>query len=64
MKFIHFWHVCDLKNFNTNEKFMLFCYKISFVAIYAPLSQNLSCRDLRTFVWRQIYPKVALVEKK
>ena len=31
---------------------------------YAVLSRNLFCRDLRTFVWRKIEPKIAYVEKK
>ena len=31
---------------------------------YAVLSRNLFCRDLRTFVWRKIEPKIASVEKK
>ena len=49
------------------EKFlqlMLFCCKISFVAIYAVLSRNLFCCDLRAFVWRKVEPKVVPVEKK
>ena len=44
--------------------FMLICREICFVAIYAVLAQNLSCRDLRTFVWRKIYSEIVLVEKK
>ena len=44
--------------------FMLICREICFVAIYAVLAQNLFCRDLRTFVWRKIYPEIVLVEKK
>ena len=48
------------KNVNTYANFMLFCYKISFFAIYAILSRNLLCRDLRTFVWRKIYQKIEL----
>ena len=43
---------------------MLFCWQIGFVGIYAILPQNLFCRDLRTFVWRKIEPKIAYVEKK
>ena len=43
---------------------MLFCCKTCFVAIYAVLSQNLFCRDLRAFVWRKIGPKIVRVEKK
>ena len=42
---------------------MQFCYKIPCFVIYAILSQNLLCHDLRSFVWRKIYPKIALVEK-
>ena len=34
------------------------------IAIYAVLSRNLFCRDLRAFVWRNIEPKIVLVEKK
>ena len=49
MTFLHFWHVCDVKNVNTNAKYMLFCSEISFVAIYALFLRNLSCLDLRTF---------------
>ena len=38
-KFLHIWHVCDVENASTCVKFMLFCCKIGFVAIYALLSQ-------------------------
>ena len=54
------WHVCDVK---THMQNLRYCYKIIFFAIYAILSRNLLCRDLRSFVWRKIYPKIALVEK-
>ena len=53
-------HVCDVEN----VKCMLFCCKIGFVAIYTLLSQDLFSRNLRTFVWRKIEPKIASVEKK
>ena len=43
---------------------MLICREICFVAIYAALAQNLFCRNLRAFVWRKIYSKIVLVEKK
>ena len=39
LKFLHIWHVCDVENASTCVKFMLFCCKIGFVAIYALLSQ-------------------------
>ena len=60
LKFLQQWHVCDVEI----VKFMLFCCKIGFIAIYALLSRNLFCRNLRTFVWRKIEPKIASVEKK
>ena len=41
LKFLHIWHVCDVENASTCVKFMLFCCKIGFVAIYALISQNL-----------------------
>ena len=63
-KFLHIWHVSDVENVSTYVQFMLFCCKIDFVTIYALLSENLFCRDLRTFVWRKIEPKIASVEKK
>ena len=52
--------------------FMLFSHilccslgvKEFFLAIYAFLSQNLFCRDLRAFAWRKIEPKIVSVEKK
>ena len=44
----------------SNEK----CGEYLFVAIYAVLSQNLFCCDLRAFVWRKIGPKIVLVERK
>ena len=50
LKFVQQWHVCDVEI----VKFMMFCCKIGFIAIYALLSQNLFCRGLRTFVWRKI----------
>ena len=46
------------------NKLTFFCCKICFVAIYAVLSRNLFCRDLRAFVWRKIEPKIVPVEKK
>ena len=64
LKFLHIWHVCDVENVSTYVQFMLFSCKIDFVTIYALLSENLFCRDLRTFVWRKIEPKIASVEKK
>ena len=39
LKYLHIWHVCDVENASTCVKFMLFCCKIGFVAIYALLSQ-------------------------
>ena len=42
----------------------LFCCKIIFLAIYAVLLQNLFCRDLLAFAWRDIEPKIVPVEKK
>ena len=63
-KFLHIWHVSDVENVSTYVQFMLFCCKIDFVTICALLSENLFCRDLRTFVWRKIEPKIASVEKK
>ena len=53
-----------MENVSTYVQFMLFCCKIDFVTICALLSENLFCRDLRTFVWRKIEPKIASVEKK
>ena len=46
------------------NKLTFFSCKICFVTIYAVLSQNLFCRDLRAFVWRKVEPKIVLVEKK
>ena len=60
MKFLQQWHVFDVEI----VKFMLFCCKIGFIAIYALLLQNLFCRGFCTFVWRKIEPKIASVEKK
>ena len=37
---------------------------MGFVMIYVILSQNLFCRNLHTFMWRKIEPKIAYVEKK
>ena len=36
---------------------------IIFFAIYAVLSRNLICRNLRAFVWRKIEPRIVSVEK-
>ena len=63
-KFLHIWHVSDVENVSTYVQFMLFCCKIDFVTINALLSEDLFCRDLGTFVWRKIEPKIASVEKK
>ena len=35
-----------------------------FYGIYAVLSQNLFCRDLRALAWRKIGPNILSVEKK
>ena len=39
LKFLHIWHVCDEENGSTCVKFLLFCCKIGFVAIYTLMSQ-------------------------
>ena len=44
--------------------FTIFWCKISFLAIYAVLSQNQFWYDLRAFAWRKIEPKIVPVEKK
>ena len=41
---------------------ILFCWQISFVRVYAVLSQNKFCRNLRALTWRKIKPKVACGE--
>ena len=64
LKFLNIWHVHNVENVSTYVQFMLFCCIIGFVAIYALLSRNLFCRDLRTFMWRKIEPKIKYVEKK
>ena len=46
------------------SQFSFVICKIWFVTIYAVLSWNLFCCDLRSFVWRKIEPKIVLVEKK
>ena len=51
----HIWYVRDVENVSLLAEFMAFCSKIGFVTVYALLSQNLFCRDLRTFVWREKY---------
>ena len=38
--------------------------KISFVTIYAVLSQNLFCRDLRAFAWRKVETKNCVCGEK
>ena len=55
--------LCDVENVSTCLQFMLFCYKIDFVLIYAVLSQNMFCRNLRNFVWRKFEQEIAYVEK-
>ena len=58
------WRNVTLRNYNSLSQITLFCCKICFVSIYAVLSQNLFCRDLRAFAWRKIEPKIIWVEKK
>ena len=41
-----------------------FIAKFLFYTIYAVLSRNLFCRDLRALAWRKIEPKIFSVEKK
>ena len=64
LKFLHILDVYDVENVSTNVQFMLFCCKISFVAIYAVLSRNQFCYNLRTFVWRTFLPKIAYMWRK
>ena len=52
----------DVENVFIYIHVMLFCLKIGFVVIYAVLLRNLFCRNLRTFVWRKIKPKIEYVE--
>ena len=53
------------KNVNTYTKFKLFCQKKNhFFCNLRNFVAKLLCLVLRTFVWRKIYPKIALLEKK
>ena len=61
---LHIWHVCDVENVAIYAKFMLFSWKNQFFQNLRTLSRNPFCRNLRTFVWRKIYPKKFYVEKK
>ena len=52
-----------------NRLYNLWCFSAYYAvllqyhfAIFAVLSQNLFCRDLRAFVWRKIEPKIMPVE--
>ena len=57
--------ICHMETFlhmiNVETIFWSLCI---YVAIYAVLAQNLFCCNLRAFVWRKIYSKIVLVEKK
>ena len=64
LKFFYTCYVCDVKNISSYVQFMLFCCKMDFVAICTLLSQNLFFCHLHTFVWKEIEPKIASVEKK
>ena len=61
---LHIWHVCDVENVAIYAKFMPFSWKISFVKIYALCREIHFYRNLRTFAWRKIYPKIFFMEKK
>ena len=58
--FIGFSYIPDICHMET----FIIWRQLFFVTIYAVLSQNLLCRDLRTFEWRKIRSEVVLVEKK
>ena len=61
---LHIWHVFDVENVAIYAKFMLFSWKNQFCENLCTLSRNPFCCNLRTFVWRKIYPKIFFVEKK
>ena len=64
LKFLHIWHANNVENVFKYVHIVLFCWKIGFAVIYAVLSWILLCRNLRTFVWRKIEPKIMYVEEK
>ena len=61
---LNIWYVCDVKNVAIHAKFMIFSWKNQFCQNLGTLLQNPFCRNIRTFVWRKIYPKILYVEKK
>ena len=63
LKFVHIWHVCDVENASTCVKFMLFCWKIGFVAIYALLSQICFVAIYALLCGEKNLLKIAYVEK-
>ena len=73
---VRFLHMMDVGKFHhllihqINNVYNLWCFNAYYAvllqsrfAIYAVLSQNPICRDLRTFAWRKIEPKIVSVEK-
>ena len=64
MKFLHMWHVCDVKMSTHIQNLSYFVKKNHFFCNLRNFVAKLLCLVLRTFVWRKIYPKIALLEKK
>ena len=79
LKFLSIYHVeeiqispqhrCrEIRNVSTSVMCLIFVIcnfmQYAIFAIYAVLSQNLFCRDLRVYAWRKIEPKIVPVEKK
>ena len=54
----------NVNKYGVLSHFTIFWCKISFLAIFAVLSQNQFWYDLRAFTWRKIEPKIVPVEKK
>ena len=63
-----FLHMINVENFlhmrNVEKNFKKNCRKICSVAIYAVLSQNLFCCNLRIFAWRKFSQKLCLWRQK
>ena len=74
---VRFLHMMDVGKFHhllihqISNVYNFWCFNVyyaallqSHFAIYAVLSQNPFCRDLRAFAWRKIERKIVPVEKK
>ena len=62
LKIFHIWHVCEEEDVSTCVKFMLFCCKLGFVAIYS-LCRNFFVAICTLLYWDKLTTNCVCEEK-